>query len=131
METAVVIVAAGRGTRAGGRDIPKQYRPLAGTPVLTRAMDAFVESLGASSIVTVIHPDDRDHYNGAVAPFSDQLRDPVMGGATRQLSVGAGLESLAEVAPRHVLIHDAARSSYHAGDDFARLRRARDASLSC
>lgn len=109
METAVVIVAAGRGTRAEGGDIPKQYRPLAGTPVLTRAIDAFSASLDASSIVTVIHRDDRDHYATAVAPYSRQLRDPVIGGATRQYSVHAGLESLADVSPRHVLIHDAAR----------------------
>ena len=115
METAVVIVAAGRGTRAAGGDIPKQYRPLAGTPIVTRAIDAFAGCLEATSIVTVIHPDDRDHYAAAVPPYSEQLRNPVMGGATRQHSVHAGLESLAEVSPRHVLIHDAARPFADAG----------------
>ncbi len=109
METAIVIVAAGRGTRAAVGDAPKQYRRLAGTPVLTRAIDTFAGLLDASSIVTVIHRDDRDHYDAAVAPYSGKLRPPVMGGATRQHSVHAGLESLADVSPRHVLIHDAAR----------------------
>jgi len=109
VETAVVIVAAGRGTRAAGGDIPKQYRPLAGTPVLTRAIDAFAASLDDSSIVTVIHPDDCDRYAAAVATYTGKLREPVMGGATRQHSVHAGLESLVDVSPRHVLIHDAAR----------------------
>lgn len=109
METAIVIVAAGRGTRAGGGDIPKQYRSLAGTSVLTRVIDGFAASLDMSSMVSVIHPDDIDCYAVAVGSRSAQLRDPVMGGATRQLSVHAGLESLSDVSPRYVLIHDAAR----------------------
>ena len=115
METAVVIVAAGRGTRAAGGDIPKQYRLLEGTPVLTRAIEMFSASLDSSSIVTVIHPDDHDHYTKAVSRCPRQLRDPVMGGATRQHSVRAGLESLMGVSPRHVLIHDAARPFADAG----------------
>ena len=46
METAVVIVAAGRGTRAAGGGVPKQYRLLAGISVLMRAIDAFTGQTG-------------------------------------------------------------------------------------
>lgn len=109
MDTAVVIVAGGRGRRASGSDVPKQYRPLAGTPVLTRVLESFVSYDNVDAILTVIHSDDRDCYEAAAKPFAANLLEPVTGGATRQESVRAGIERLEELNPRNVLIHDAAR----------------------
>ncbi len=101
-----LVVAAGRGQRLGG-EVPKQYLPLAGVPVLRRSLDAFLTHPAIAGARVVFHPDDRDRYAAAVAGLD--LPPPVPGGATRQQSVLNGLESLAEQAPDVVLIHDAAR----------------------
>lgn len=108
--TAAVIVAAGRGIRAGGgAGVPKQYLPLAGAAVLTHSLRLLAAHEGISAIATVIHPDDRAHYDAAAKPFAGRLCDPVHGGETRQESVRRGLEALASLKPDRVLIHDAAR----------------------
>lgn len=109
VKTAVLIVAAGRGTRAGPGAVPKQYRSLSGRSVLGRSLDAFAGIEGIGAVRVVIHPDDRLLYEAAVRDLGDRLLEPVAGGATRQLSVLNGLESLTHRAPDHVLIHDAAR----------------------
>lgn len=104
-----LIVAAGRGSRfANGSDgAPKQYRALGGLSVLRRSILAFQQHSQIDAVRVVIHPDDRDHYGEATAGLD--LLPPVHGGATRQESVRLGLESLADLKPRRVLIHDAAR----------------------
>ena len=104
---AAVIVAGGRGVRAGG-GLPKQYRRLAGQPVLRHTVAAFAGHGRVASVQVVIHPDDRALYEQAVAGLD--VRTPVFGGDTRQASVLAGLEALADAAPTVVLIHDAARA---------------------
>lgn len=106
-ETAVLIVAAGRGHRAGG-GIPKQYRKLAGMSVLRHTIGRFQAWGAKGGIRCVIHPDDIDLYTDAVAGI-EHLLDPVYGGATRQESVLNGLRSFQEAAPDRILIHDAAR----------------------
>jgi 2-C-methyl-D-erythritol 4-phosphate cytidylyltransferase/2-C-methyl-D-erythritol 2,4-cyclodiphosphate synthase len=107
---AVIVVAAGRGTRAGGPPggPAKQYRTIGGRPVLARSLEAFCGHPRVSSVVTVIHPDDRDLYDLSSAGLS-KLIEPVPGGATRQESVRRGLAALAAGRPDIVLIHDAAR----------------------
>lgn len=109
MQVAVLIVAAGRGTRAGGSAIPKQYRLLGGKPVLTRTIAAFARHPRVDAIQVVIHPDDRTLFDACCADISANLRPPVWGGAMRQDSVRAGLHALSDLAPDVVLIHDAAR----------------------
>jgi 2-C-methyl-D-erythritol 4-phosphate cytidylyltransferase/2-C-methyl-D-erythritol 2,4-cyclodiphosphate synthase len=104
---AAVIVAAGRGLRAGGGDIPKQYRPLAGESVLALTLRAFRAVADIAPVQAVIHPDDRALY--AAATQGLDLPPPVAGGATRQGSVLAALEALAPASPAFVLIHDAVR----------------------
>jgi len=108
---AVIIVAAGRGTRAGLGG-PKQYRDLVGKPVIVRTLnvflDAFSQSEHAPLIVPVIHEDDQELYLKSVEGLSG-LHAPVIGGTTRQQSVRNALESLSENEPEYVLIHDAAR----------------------
>ena len=49
---AVLIVAAGRGERAGGAT-PKQYRPLCGVPILRRSADAFLMRADITKFVVV------------------------------------------------------------------------------
>ncbi len=102
-QTAALIVAGGSGLRAGG-GVPKQYRPVAGTAVIARAVDAF----GAIPVHVVVGA-------GHEVLLREALRDRclagiVAGGATRRLSVRAGLEAIAaNGGADHVLVHDAAR----------------------
>lgn len=108
-EVAAVVVAAGRGERAGG-DVPKQFWRIGGETVLARALSMLVEAPLVELVQPVIRPEDRMLYDGASAKMnSAKLLPPVAGGATRQASVHAGLEALAARAPHIVLIHDAAR----------------------
>jgi 2-C-methyl-D-erythritol 4-phosphate cytidylyltransferase/2-C-methyl-D-erythritol 2,4-cyclodiphosphate synthase len=106
-KVAAVIVAAGRGYRAGG-DMPKQYRQLAGEPVIRPTLAAFLNHPQISAVQPVIHPDDEPIFLKATAGL-ERLMAPVPGGATRQASVRAGLDALRATAPELVLIHDAAR----------------------
>jgi 2-C-methyl-D-erythritol 4-phosphate cytidylyltransferase/2-C-methyl-D-erythritol 2,4-cyclodiphosphate synthase len=103
---AAVVVAAGRGLRAGG-NTPKQYRELAGEPVIRSSLSLFAWHGQIGAVQAVIHPDDRAAYEMAAKGL--RLMSPVLGGATRQASVRAGLEALSSRAPEIVLIHDAAR----------------------
>jgi len=108
--TIAVIVAAGRGARAGVGG-PKQYRLLAGEAVLARTAAAFLEHADIDAVQIIIHRDDHDLYAEAMATLIDhpKLLSPVNGGAERQDSVRLGLLSLERVKPNRVLIHDAAR----------------------
>jgi 2-C-methyl-D-erythritol 4-phosphate cytidylyltransferase / 2-C-methyl-D-erythritol 2,4-cyclodiphosphate synthase len=102
-----LIVGAGRGKRFGG-ETPKQYLDLAGQPVVRRTVRAFLDHPGVDAICPVIHPDDRDLFEAAVTGL-DGVLAPVNGGASRQDSVRLGLDSLSDLAPDKVLIHDSVR----------------------
>ncbi len=105
---AAVVVAAGRGERAGG-DVPKQYRAIAGEPMIRPTLRAFLDHPQIGAVQPVINASDESLYRAATGGL-DKLSAPVPGGATRQASVRAGLETLAAAnAPELVLIHDAAR----------------------
>jgi 2-C-methyl-D-erythritol 4-phosphate cytidylyltransferase/2-C-methyl-D-erythritol 2,4-cyclodiphosphate synthase len=103
---AAVVVAAGRGIRAGG-NVPKQYRELAGEPVIRSSLALFAWHGQIGAVQAVIHPEDRSSYDAAAKGL--RLLAPVPGGATRQASVRAGLEALNGRPPDIVLVHDAAR----------------------
>ena len=102
----VLIVAAGKGMRAGG-GVPKQYRPLCGIPVIARTLDAFGVTLPEAGIWVVIAEGDEGLLRQSIDGRT--IAGVVLGGATRQESVRRGLEALAADAPDIVLIHDAAR----------------------
>ena len=106
-QTAVLIVAAGQGTRAGA-DVPKQFQPIAGVPMLARSLRAFLDHDAIDAVHVVIGAGQERQYAAAV-PAHAKLRAPVAGGATRQASVRNGLAAIATSAPARVLIHDAAR----------------------
>jgi 2-C-methyl-D-erythritol 4-phosphate cytidylyltransferase/2-C-methyl-D-erythritol 2,4-cyclodiphosphate synthase len=99
MTVAAIIVAAGRGTRAGGT-VPKQWQLLAGQPVVRHSIRAFAGL--ADQVILVVHPDDV----ARAAPMEVQL---VEGGATRDASVRNALNHLAGTGTSRVLIHDGAR----------------------
>ena len=104
--TAAILVAAGRGLRAGSGG-PKQYRVIGGQTVIFRAMEPFCCHPQVFAVQPVLNPDDTAVFNEAVSAL--RYQPPAHGGATRQASVHAGLEALASVKPDVVLIHDAAR----------------------
>ncbi len=103
---AAVVVAAGRGLRAGG-PFAKQYRTIAAEPVIRMSLALFARHPEVDVVQPVIHPDDRELFAAATAQL--ELAPPVVGGSTRQASVLAGLQALEGQAPDIVLIHDAAR----------------------
>ncbi len=105
-QTAALIVGAGRGHRFGG-DMPKQYQPLNGEPVLRHTLRAFINHPDINAVQAVIHPDDLELFEHAARGF--ELLAPVWGGESRQDSVRLGLLHLKETSPDQVLIHDAAR----------------------
>jgi 2-C-methyl-D-erythritol 4-phosphate cytidylyltransferase/2-C-methyl-D-erythritol 2,4-cyclodiphosphate synthase len=104
--TAAIIVAAGRGLRAGPGG-PKQFRSLAGRTVVAHALDAFCRHPDVGWVQPVCHADDSEPFTAATQGLN--YLPPVAGGATRQASVCAGLRALAKHSPEIVLIHDAAR----------------------
>jgi 2-C-methyl-D-erythritol 4-phosphate cytidylyltransferase/2-C-methyl-D-erythritol 2,4-cyclodiphosphate synthase len=122
---AVLIVAAGKGERAG-TELPKQYERLAGKPMLRRTVEAF----RGFPVQVVIGAGQQDLAAQALAGLD--VPAPVTGGATRQESVRLGLDALAKDAPDFVLIHDAARplvSRKVIGDVVAALEKGADGAL--
>lgn len=106
MDAVALIVAGGRGVRLGGAG-PKQYLSVNGQPMLRHSLAIFIAHPRIDAVRTVIHGDDRALYDDAAVGLA--LLAPVEGGDDRQASCRNGLESLADLAPRTVLIHDAAR----------------------
>ena len=74
---AAVIVAAGRGHRAGS-EVPKQYRTIAGEAVIRPTLRAFLAHPQIDAVQPVIHPDDEGLFRAATAGLKDLL-PPVAG----------------------------------------------------
>jgi 2-C-methyl-D-erythritol 4-phosphate cytidylyltransferase/2-C-methyl-D-erythritol 2,4-cyclodiphosphate synthase len=107
---AALIVAAGRGERAGqSAEGPKQYRPIGGRAVLAHTMAAFVEHPLVDIVAVVIHPDDTGLFETAIGSEGLQTVIKVHGGPTRQESTRLGLLALRAYDPDWVLIHDGVR----------------------
>ena len=99
MTTVAIIVAAGKGSRAGGK-VPKQWRKIAGKLVVDWSIDAFKNHRLVDFVIVVLPPSHTFH------------RDDVMtcvGGKSRSLSVYNGLITAKNLSPDKVLIHDVAR----------------------
>jgi 2-C-methyl-D-erythritol 4-phosphate cytidylyltransferase/2-C-methyl-D-erythritol 2,4-cyclodiphosphate synthase len=105
MSFSVVIVAAGSSTRAGP-GAPKPWRDLAGRPILRWSVESFLAA-GAEDIVVVTAADRSSAADDALSGLTGWRA--VTGGATRALSVQAGLAALAGDPGDPVLVHDAAR----------------------
>ncbi|WP_051558776.1 bifunctional 2-C-methyl-D-erythritol 4-phosphate cytidylyltransferase/2-C-methyl-D-erythritol 2,4-cyclodiphosphate synthase [Allorhizobium undicola] len=109
---AVVIVAAGRGERAGiSAEGPKQYRRIGGKPVIAHTLEKFRRFLPQAQLIAVIHPDDHGYFQTALAESGLLAQDVVVveGGRTRQQSVLHGLRAASANQPDLVMIHDAVR----------------------
>ncbi len=103
MKVAALIVAGGRGERAGDK-IPKQYKPLLGCPLMAWSVAAFANA-GVGQIVVACAPEHADLCRAATADGpAVQIID---GGATRTATVRAGLAAIADADV--ILVHDAAR----------------------
>lgn len=119
MRTAAVIVAAGKGLRMGG-DIPKQYLPLAGRPVLAHTLAAF-ENSSVDEIVVVCGEGDEEHVRSEIAEkygitkLSAVVRggrerfDSSYRGILRALGLGSDGCTSSGSDVTHVLIHDGVR----------------------
>jgi 2-C-methyl-D-erythritol 4-phosphate cytidylyltransferase / 2-C-methyl-D-erythritol 2,4-cyclodiphosphate synthase len=107
----IVVVAAGRGERAGASvEGPKQYRRIGGKPVIWHTLKRFLDWPKSGPIVVVIHPDDQALLEAAVADLTErESLIVVTGGATRQQSVLNGLKALRDSGIDHVMIHDGVR----------------------
>jgi len=103
---ALLIAAAGSGTRAGGV-VPKQYQPLRGVPILRRSLDAFGHRADIVATQIVVGSGQEEMFRAATAGL--KLLPPVAGADTRSHSVFHGLQALSVQRPDFVLIHDAAR----------------------
>lgn len=103
----MIVVAAGRGERAGG-GVPKQYRELAGVPMLLRALRPFTAHADVLHTVVVLPAADAAAPPAWLAPLAGASLAFVAGGAERADSVAAGLAAL-DPAAAVVLVHDAAR----------------------
>ena len=102
----VLILSGGSGARFDSK-IPKQYFKLGEKTIIRHAIDAFLEHPGIDKIRVVRRPQDKHLYEESVTGIS--ILEPADGGKTRQDSVRLGLESLKDIKPKWVLIHDAAR----------------------
>ncbi|MGK6313804.1 bifunctional 2-C-methyl-D-erythritol 4-phosphate cytidylyltransferase/2-C-methyl-D-erythritol 2,4-cyclodiphosphate synthase [Neorhizobium sp. DT-125] len=111
MTIGIVIVAAGRGERAGSPENgPKQYRRIGGRPVIAHTLQQFLLWHRSGPVVAVIHPDDEALFAAATGalPGADRIVT-TFGGETRQRSVYEGLKALSATEATHVMIHDGAR----------------------
>lgn len=105
-KTVALLVAAGSGTRAGG-DLPKQYRRIAGKPLIAHAIK-HLDHPAIDAVRVVIGPGQQALF--AAAAGGSAVEPPIVGGAERQDSVRLGLEAIAAAGGAEiVLIHDAAR----------------------
>jgi 2-C-methyl-D-erythritol 4-phosphate cytidylyltransferase len=105
-DVGVIVVAAGRGERLGGA--PKQYREIAGVPMLLRSIRPFAAHPDVAHVAVVLSPADSARPPEWLAELLGGGLSVVAGGAERQDSVAAGLAALPD-ACAVVLVHDAAR----------------------
>ena len=104
MKIIALILAAGRGTRAGSA-MPKQWQILGNKRIIDHSIDLFKNISRINNVMVVLHPDDVHRLNRRDVLFTK-------GGHTRSESVKLGLAALKQnEMPDYVLIHDAARPS--------------------
>jgi 2-C-methyl-D-erythritol 4-phosphate cytidylyltransferase len=105
-----IIVGAGRGARAGAGDRPKQFRELAGVPVLVHTLRRFDECVSINETVAVVPAAEVEGFEAtARAHDLKKLARVVAGGSTRTESVWRGLQTIDEATARIVAIHDGVR----------------------
>lgn len=109
MNNYAIIVAGGKGLRMG-TDIPKQFLPVGGMPVLMRTIRRFKEYSADMQIILVLPKAQQDYWKGLCEEYSFDI-DYMMadGGETRFHSVKNGLDLIPEEAEGVVGVHDGVR----------------------
>jgi 2-C-methyl-D-erythritol 4-phosphate cytidylyltransferase len=103
-----LVPAAGSGSRMGN-ELPKQYLPLAGKPMIHHALATLCECTEITTVFVVLSPEDTRFHDYDWSAFGEKLQPLYCGGATRAESVLNGLMA-SEIEPDEwVLVHDAAR----------------------
>lgn len=109
MRKFVIIVAGGKGLRMGG-DIPKQFLPISGKPILMRTIERFFEYDSQIQVVLVLPQDHFDYWKNLCEEYKFNLPHTLIaGGATRYHSVKNGLMSIACSENDLVAVHDGVR----------------------
>jgi 2-C-methyl-D-erythritol 4-phosphate cytidylyltransferase len=104
-----IVVAAGQGTRAGGARA-KQFRELAGVPVIVHTLRRFAESATIDNCIVVVPPTEMDNFLAIAEQFRlRQVARVVAGGATRTESVARGLAAVPANVTEIVAVHDGVR----------------------
>jgi 2-C-methyl-D-erythritol 4-phosphate cytidylyltransferase len=106
-DVGVVVVAAGQGSRLGG-EVPKQFLPVAGVPVLLRALRPFASHPEVARVVVVLAAAHAERPPEFLSPLAGSRLTIVAGGRERAHSVAAGLGALPPDC-EIVLVHDGAR----------------------
>jgi 2-C-methyl-D-erythritol 4-phosphate cytidylyltransferase len=114
-----VVPAAGRGTRLGG-DMPKQYLPIAGRPMIEHTLRALLGHPEVDGVMVALAPD--DPWWGGWRYLENKPIYTCIGGAERADSVLAALQALPATVSEEqwILVHDAARPCLR-GVDLTRL----------
>ena len=103
-----LVPAAGFGSRMGG-ELPKQYLPLAGQPMIAHALGTLCACAEISTVFVVLAPGDTLFHSYDWSRFGDKLQPLFCGGGARADTVLNGLQA-SELEPDDwVLVHDAAR----------------------
>lgn len=108
MNRFVIIVAGGKGLRMGG-ELPKQFIPIEGRPVLMRTLDTFHACDSSIQIILVLPRDHQEYWRELCALYSFTVPHRIAdGGATRFHSVQSGL-ALVDAPEALVAVHDGVR----------------------
>lgn len=109
MKAYAIIVAGGKGLRMGG-DVPKQFLPIGGRPVLMRTIEVFRDALDGIQIVLVLPTEQHDYWQMLCKDYSFHSPEMIAkGGETRFHSVKNGLELLPDDNDAVVCVHDGVR----------------------
>ena len=105
----IIIVAGGKGLRMGS-DIPKQFLPIGGKPVLMRTLERFREYSGDLQIILVLPEAQQDYWHELCKQYHFAVEYTLAnGGQTRFHSVQNGLAKIPDDAQGVVGVHDGVR----------------------
>jgi len=107
MRIVAAILAGGKGERAGG-EVPKQFLPVGGKPLLLHSAEIFDGCPEVSSLLVVVPDGWVKEAEELLKPFR-KLTAVIPGGETRQASSFCALRHLSPSPPDYLIIHDAAR----------------------
>lgn len=109
MKDYVIIVAGGQGLRMGG-DIPKQFLPIGGRPVLMRTIERFAEYSEDLQIILVLPREQQEYWFELCEKYLFGVEHWIVaGGSTRFHSVQNGLAQIPDDAEGVVGVHDGVR----------------------